>query len=38
MMVAMVPSPPYTVRTDNALKVCFSAKVGQEPEVELALV
>jgi hypothetical protein len=26
------------VRTDNHLKVRFSATVGQEPEVEVALV
>ena len=30
-------SPPYTVRTDDALKVRFSATVGEEPEIELAL-
>ncbi len=29
---------PYTVRTDDALKARFSATLGQEPEVELALV
>jgi ABC-type multidrug transport system ATPase subunit len=29
---------PYTVRTDNALKVRFSATLGQEPEIELALI
>jgi hypothetical protein len=29
---------PYTVRTDNILKVRFSAILGQEPEIELALV
>ena len=27
-----------TVRTDNAPKVRFSATVGEEPEVEVALV
>jgi hypothetical protein len=31
-------SCPYTVRTDNAPKVRFSATVGEEPEVDLALV
>jgi hypothetical protein len=29
---------PYTERTDNTPKVRFSVAVGQEPEVELALV
>ncbi len=29
---------PYAVRTDNALKVRFSASVGEEPEVEVGLV
>ncbi len=29
---------PCGERSDNALKVRFSATVGQEPEVELALV
>jgi hypothetical protein len=29
---------PYTVRTDDAPKVRFSATVGEEPEVELAPV
>jgi hypothetical protein len=29
---------PITVQTDNALKVRFSTKLGQEPEVEVALV
>ena len=33
----MLP-PPLTVRTDNALKVRFSAMLGEEPEIELALV
>ncbi|MEJ7873049.1 MAG: phospholipase D-like domain-containing protein [Rubrobacteraceae bacterium] len=28
---------PYTVRTDNALKVRFSATLGEEPEIELSL-
>ncbi len=28
----------YTVRTDDALKVRFSAAVGEEPEVEVGLV
>jgi hypothetical protein len=28
---------PYTVRTDNTPKVFFSATLGEEPEVELAL-
>ncbi len=28
----------YTVRTDNAPKVRFSAPVGQEPEIEVALI
>ena len=27
-----------TLRTDNALKIRFSATVGEEPEIELALV
>jgi hypothetical protein len=26
------------VRTDNALRVRFSSMVGEEPEIELALV
>ena len=30
-------SSPYTVRTDDALKVRFSATLGEEPEVEVAL-
>jgi len=25
-----------TIRTENAPKVCFSVKVGEEPEVEVA--
>ncbi|CAA9444792.1 MAG: hypothetical protein AVDCRST_MAG14-291 [uncultured Rubrobacteraceae bacterium] len=29
---------PSTVRTDNALRVRFSATLGQEPEVELKLL
>jgi hypothetical protein len=29
---------PYSVRTDNAPKVRFSAMVGEEPEIELELV
>lgn len=29
---------PLHVRTDNALKVRFSTMLGEEPEVELALV
>ena len=29
---------PCTVRTDNALKVRFSATLGEEPEVEVGLV
>jgi hypothetical protein len=29
---------PYTVRTDDAPKVRFSATLGEEPEVEVALV
>ncbi len=29
---------PYTVRTDDALKVRFSATVGEEPEIEVGLV
>jgi hypothetical protein len=33
----MLP-PPLTVRTDNALKFRFSAMLGEEPEIELALV
>jgi len=33
-----VPSTsPYTVRTDDTLRVRFSATVGEEPEVEVAL-
>jgi hypothetical protein len=31
-------SHPYTVQTDDALKVRFSATLGKEPEVEVALV
>jgi hypothetical protein len=31
-------SHPCTVRTDDTLKVCFSATVGEKPEVEVALV
>ena len=27
-------APPCTVRTDNALKVRFSATLGEEPEIE----
>ncbi|MBA4116120.1 MAG: hypothetical protein H0X71_06710 [Rubrobacter sp.] len=30
--------PPSTVRTDNALKIRFSATVGEDPDIELALV
>ena len=33
----MALSPPYTVRTDNALKVRFSATLGEEPEIEVGL-
>jgi hypothetical protein len=29
---------PYTVRTDDISKVRFSAMLGEEPEVEVALV
>ena len=29
---------PSTVRTDDTLKVCFSATLGEEPEVEVALI
>jgi hypothetical protein len=29
---------PYTVQTDDTLKVRFSATVGEEPEVEVGLV
>jgi hypothetical protein len=36
-MSAIIPTPPYTVRTDNALKVRFSATVGDEPDIELSL-
>ncbi|MDQ4063637.1 MAG: hypothetical protein M3122_07070 [Actinomycetota bacterium] len=33
------PGPfPYTVRTDNAPKVRFSATLGEEPENELVLI
>jgi hypothetical protein len=28
---------PSTIRTDNTLKVRFSAALGEEPEAELAL-
>ena len=28
---------PYTIRTDNAPKVRFSATLGEEPEVEVGL-
>ena len=34
---ARVPTP-CDVRSDHALKVRFSATVGQEPEIELTLV
>ena len=34
----LVGGPLSTVRTDNAPKVRFSATLGKEPEVELALV
>jgi hypothetical protein len=30
--------PPYAVRTDDALKVRFSAMLGGEPEVEVGLL
>ncbi len=30
--------PPYTVQTDDTLKVRFSATVGEEPEIEVGLV
>jgi hypothetical protein len=30
-----VSTSPYTVRTDDALKVRFSATLGEEPEVEV---
>ena len=29
---------PYTVRTDDTPKIRFSATVGEEPEVEVALL
>jgi hypothetical protein len=29
---------PCTVRTYNASRVCFSVTLGEEPEVEVALV
>jgi hypothetical protein len=35
--IVNTPSP-YTVRTDDAFKVRFSATVGEEPVVEVALV
>jgi hypothetical protein len=28
---------PCTVRTDDTPKVCFSATLGEEPEVEVAI-
>jgi hypothetical protein len=34
----ILPSPPCGKRTDNAPKVRFCATVGEEPEIELALV
>ena len=36
-MSASAP-PPFTVQTHNAPRVRFSATVGEEPEVEVALV
>jgi hypothetical protein len=32
-----VRSRPYTVRTDDAPKVRFSATLGEEPEIEIRL-
>jgi hypothetical protein len=29
---------PYTVRTDDTIKLRFSATVGEEPEVEVGMV
>ena len=37
-LVSDVRSRPYTVRTDDVPKVHFSAMMGEEPEIELALV
>ena len=37
-VVTLDNSPPCSKRTDNALKVRFSATLGEEQEVELALV
>jgi hypothetical protein len=34
----MASTSPCTVRTDDALKVRFLATVGEEPEIEVALV
>ena len=34
---AAASTSPYTVRTDDTPKVRFSAKVGEEPEVEVGL-
>jgi hypothetical protein len=32
-----VSTSPYTARTDDALKVCFAATVGEEPGVDVAV-
>jgi hypothetical protein len=37
VVLAARPSPG-AVRTDNTLKIRFSATLGREPEVDLALV
>lgn len=37
IVVTLDSTRPYTVRTDNALKVRFSATLGEEPEIELSL-
>jgi hypothetical protein len=37
-LVSDVRSRPYTVRTVDVPKVHFSAMMGEEPEIELALV
>ena len=36
-VLRVTKSHPYTLRTDDTFRVRFSATVGEEPEVELAL-
>jgi hypothetical protein len=33
-----IPITPSTVRTGNTLRIRFSATLGEEPEVEVAVV